>query len=769
MQRSHNIKFKLYRLSKMIPIFCMLTFLGILSYAFSVGTVFDYAESASALDPGDTATNAAPAASIKITKNNGKYGADQNSATLVTSSGMAYRSHDVSVSAADIMNYSLVISYADGSDGLRLDNSNVVLPGAAGKTPTEMNNNTWGWSWGEVNADETTMQYYTMPKLGSIADSLEDGLLAAKNTYSEDFTKKLVFAAKFGDDATSGHYRTNVMLSLTASPQQVTTTLKDLFQLQQITPEICASTNIGEVAYLQDNRGGGYDNEGKPNTKTYMVKKLSDGNCWMTQNLNLVDTAINSTNSNVKDEYKIPASELWSEPAVDNFQKQEGAYYRTDYGLNGAHYSWLTATAGTTAVGDNNAIYDICPKGWRLPTGGSSGEFKTLYDQGSSVVGDFTPSSNSGYYLGNKTLSIGGIAVDGSAFFPAAGDVTKGRFTGVGSSGHYWSGTAYYSTAAYALSLSASGAFPTINGGRYPGYSVRCVAKKHISAIETMQEMTPEVCMDTEIGYTKALKDSRGGGYSNADTENSYYVKKLSDGNCWMLQNLKLDETDLSNATGSTKLTPANSNVTSDFDLAGSKITSLTTNNANQFGSGAGYYKAQIYNPSETVSNRQKGFGAYYSWQAANAGTSVESGEATSSICPKGWQLPTSNKSSGQTGYNYSFNGITSIKSAWIDSYPNATYPDSILGFSNAQGYVFGNTKTNINGSTVDGSAFFPAAGFVGSGSLDTVGSFGYYWSSTAYSSTDAYDLGFNSGYVDPSNNGSRYLGFSVRCVVPAS
>ena len=56
------------------------------------------------------------------------------------------------------------------------------------------------------------------------------------------------------------------------------TSWDDLEIMQHMTPEICASAFVGETKQLIDWRDG----------KTYWVAKLADGNCWMTQNLELV-------------------------------------------------------------------------------------------------------------------------------------------------------------------------------------------------------------------------------------------------------------------------------------------------------------------------------------------------------------------------------------------------------------------------------------------------------------------------------------------------
>lgn len=68
---------------------------------------------------------------------------------------------------------------------------------------------------------------------------------------------------------------------------------------------------------------------------------------------------------------------------------------------------------------------------------------------------------------------------------------------------------------------------------------------------------------------------------------------------------------------------------------------------------------------------------------------------------------------------------------------------------------------SNINGASV----FFPAAGYYDGTSLSDRGSYGYYWSSSFYSATIAYNLYFNSSGVDPQYSDYRRCGFSVRAV----
>jgi len=60
---------------------------------------------------------------------------------------------------------------------------------------------------------------------------------------------------------------------------------------------------------------------------------------------------------------------------------------------------------------------------------------------------------------------------------------------------------------------------------------------------------------------------------------------------------------------------------------------------------------------------------------------------------------------------------------------------------------------------------FFPAAGYGYGTSINDVGSYGGYWSSSWLSADDAYGLYFSSSSVYPQLNYHRYLGFSVRAV----
>ena len=93
----------------------------------------------------------------------------------------------------------------------------------------------------------------------------------------------------------------------------------------------------------------------------------------------------------------------------------------------------------------------------------------------------------------------------------------------------------------------------------------------------------------------------------------------------------------------------------------------------------------------------------------------------------------------------------------------------SFGGFGAESGNVQGTTQFSSGGIyTVNGSSSrFPASGYryYSTGTLLYVGQFGYCWSSSAYSGTFGFYLGFLSSYVYPAHYNYRQYGFPVRCV----
>ncbi|MBR3056156.1 hypothetical protein IKG64_02555 [Candidatus Saccharibacteria bacterium] len=268
---------------------------------------------------------------------------------------------------------------------------------------------------------------------------------------------------------------------------------------------------------------------------------------------------------------------------------------------------------------------------------------------------------------------------------------------------------------------------------------------KTIATATYLQEV--EECPSTlTTGQVYSLKDSRD--------EQSYNVAKLADGKCWMITNLNL--------AGGTVLSSDKSDVPSAnyYTLpASTTISSGTSVPSDQFSSDTTAYVFNTGN-NTTTCNSSTPCNSYYSWLAATAGGKNSSGSSVTtngynaaySICPKGWRLPTSTTSnaSAQSNNNWKTGDWYALATAYG---------------ANLESNYYQNAATFYNNAGPGTTPNFLLAGYYNNGSFYDGGSYGYYWSSTAYSSTRAYYLYFNSGSVNSANSYDRRYGRSVRCV----
>lgn len=201
----------------------------------------------------------------------------------------------------------------------------------------------------------------------------------------------------------------------------------------------------------------------------YTIQRLLDGKCWMMDALDLGRTplTVNLTNSNTNLSTTVTAETFnsWKKTSgVGTYTAGEFINLTgTDSTSNSAYgtlYNYYSASAGTKTDNTNsgNASYDICPAGWRLPTGGSSGEFQTLY----------------GFY-NSHTLMHASIENEGAAF-TLSGNFSSSNHTPnyKGSYGYFWSSTRSSDTAMYLLRLHGD-IYPSYSAARTFGFSIRCV------------------------------------------------------------------------------------------------------------------------------------------------------------------------------------------------------------------------------------------------------------------------------------------------------
>ncbi len=228
-------------------------------------------------------------------------------------------------------------------------------------------------------------------------------------------------------------------------------TLSNITYMQDMSATVCNNSDENETKQLIDKRDG----------KPYIVTKLKDKNCWMTQNLEIINKTISSTDSDMlSGSFTIPS------PSVSGFTTsdvaQPKAYYEAPYG---GYYNWYTATAGagTNSVSSGTLDQSICPKGWRLPPNTESGSY-------SNLLTSYGTYQNGTLFYGDQSILAQPLN------FVYGGYVTNSSLNGAGEHGRYWSSTAYSIYDAYSLNFGTI-VNPSNNWDRSLGYSVRCVAR----------------------------------------------------------------------------------------------------------------------------------------------------------------------------------------------------------------------------------------------------------------------------------------------------
>ena len=277
-----------------------------------------------------------------------------------------------------------------------------------------------------------------------------------------------------------------------------------------------------------------------------------------------------------------------------------------------------------------------------------------------------------------------------------------------------------------------------------------------LSALSNMQDITPEICAKSAENETARLMDTRD--------NKLYWVTKLKDGNCWMTQNLDFD-IPAGGITGDqaakTDLSDGRTWATGDSSASNPYPAQATSTEIYYNTSYTGTYS---YDPGLVVvsgtefvpyESRPEGtdehqlVGNYYQWNAATAGTgglvSQKGEDATDSICPKGWQLPT------LTGGTSAYNLMTS-------------YPDIFSGLA-----LEDNNTGTATDAAIQDPLFFGYTGIADLGAMQRVGKDGIYWLSTLYSEYRAYYFRVALGMATASSWAYRCGGYSIRCLAPSA
>ena len=280
------------------------------------------------------------------------------------------------------------------------------------------------------------------------------------------------------------------------------------------------------------------------------------------------------------------------------------------------------------------------------------------------------------------------------------------------------------------------------------------------------------------LNSVSALTDQRDG--------NTYAIAKLADGKCWMIENLRLDNTAEHNSDGTlaqgygTSATYGNFGGLADPESANFE-NSTTANSLYYSGTQSGDatinigtsnlpgYRMSRYNnlntsargTNTTTSQNIYSYGNYYTWHAAIAdltynGTNNQSTTGTS-LCPTGWRLPKGGDKSNEANNEFWSLITTGLNNGTKPAnYDSSTYP-----------YYTGTPEgSDVSKLTRNFPNNFLYSGYFNTSSAFNRGSRGYYWSSTAYDSYYSYYLYLYSSNVYPGTyNDYKNYGRSIRCV----
>ncbi len=449
-----------------IPLTCALTLLLVIGNLFCMFSETPEVFADGVDDNSDITTYATttvnPTASLTI-------GGDATNKQVIASPGStAYRSHTVTVDASDIEDYSLILS---GPTNL-VSGTSTVVAGAENKTPADMEENTWGYSWGGDSKKETSTYKSLSPTGTTLTGDRVSG-------FKVNFTRNLFFAAKFSEDADPGRYQANVTLSLAATPRAVATGFNGIYDMQDMTGEICAKANIGDAGSLEDVRDG----------NVYTVRKYEDGKCWMARNLSLAlwdeendqPITLNPEDSNVQEDWVSTTgkSVVWPKLICNESDASEcnlARYYDGSNNLDywepefGYYYSFGALSAGESATitGEGTISQDICPKGWHIPSNEDYYEFLVAADIDRLTLEGIEKFHNAPYD------------------FLFAGGISDGRFWTYNYAGYVWTNTVYSDAGAYDVGYDKvtgagnGGDLIWTSGGalRDYGRTARCIAKE---------------------------------------------------------------------------------------------------------------------------------------------------------------------------------------------------------------------------------------------------------------------------------------------------
>ena len=402
----------------------------ILSFGIIISGFLFY--SSAFADNVDYTVNVAPSLNVSVSSNNVVLDLNPNTKTSDS------KDITVTVGTNNITGYKLNMSTTGDITSLTRDSSvdgkTASIPtlgnaDATGTTAADLTDNRWG---------------YRLNNTGNFIPYVSGVQIMEKNIATNADTATLSFASKINYSQAAGSYNINLNFVGTVNPLMT--------YIQDFTASECQEKASDADYTVVDKRD---NNE-------YTVRYIN-GNCWMTQNLRYIgDTGSTSgsmimkaTTSNISADTTIGYTDLTAGNSYDEARLHVATPDQVPTGATftakdmGVWYNYAAASAMTITGSSNpNAqVYDICPKGWRLPTSGDN----------------------------NSEQS--GITSYASAYNPIVGGCYNGgTLDNDGRQNHWWSSTVgYFATTRYWLTWTTFSQLYTQYYYRNAGVYVRCI------------------------------------------------------------------------------------------------------------------------------------------------------------------------------------------------------------------------------------------------------------------------------------------------------
>ena len=356
--------------------------------------------------------------------------------------------------------------------------TNLATTAGSASTLNNIPENYWGYTystdngstWVSGSVGSTAAGYAGLP-LDNNDNANERGkggtTLISTDNPADSKSIQFKIGAKASTSQPAGTYTNVINFYAVTNPEPETPTL------QSMTLADCPTASPLDVTDERDD-------------EVYKVQKLADGKCWMLDNLRLDPTTADLTKlqtlsnasattiaylkngggsspypaTGVNTTWASSSDNKYDEPKVaTTYKDTTTTSYGAGSGKIGVYYNYCAASAGSycypSSSSTDDATEDLCPAGWRMPTGSLSGEYRALYT---------AYSSNTTNFRNAFSTPLSGYFISGSA--RVQGDY-----------GYFWSSTRSSNNNMMRLSVDDSDVGPVSDNSRSYGFSVRCVLK----------------------------------------------------------------------------------------------------------------------------------------------------------------------------------------------------------------------------------------------------------------------------------------------------